>query len=567
MLNDDPQVSSSIHPNASVLGDDGGSSTVGSLLGGPNDTHSNVSSTTTDHQASQFLGHLDGVSGTPSSSTNPHDDIFFTGNSSRPPLNTGSNTLQGQNTSGSMGINNLFSNNNGASSKGGPPSQQGFGPPSVSAASYVSNPSPQQPHTPHTPRAHPIPSPGGAAPIPSPVYSVPMASPVASLPPPSPAQVQHFSKPLKSPASVQSIANSIKSPMSIPPPSPSPSGPSLQVQANTSFHSSNTIRSTSVAQSSVNTMSPIIRSVAPVTQTQQLQTAQGQVLLSAQPTLIQGGSAVLTGTPVMPQGVPTLIQTATGGLMQISLPPQLSTIGSVSNPVNVPSAARLPLSLNSLMPSTVTSSLITSIPQTSATYSKTVTTRQQPQLLPKYSSSAGGKPRASTAAPLQYTIAATQNAPLAQSQTLAAGASPLLLSTGGAVLQTLQGVATASQQQTAANPTMVLGQNLVIGNPNQTNSPFLIQQPNGNPPVIMVRSNSQTIQPSTPTILPIVSQAPGAQTGALLLQQPQPATPGTASSAGVITAQPQVKIITPQGRMQVGQIAINGMCTNRSTRM
>ena len=99
MLNDDPQVSSSIHPNASVLGDDGGSSTVGSLLGGPNDTHSNVSSTTTDHQASQFLGHLDGVSGTPSSSTNPHDDIFFTGNSSRPPLNTGSNTLQGQNTS------------------------------------------------------------------------------------------------------------------------------------------------------------------------------------------------------------------------------------------------------------------------------------------------------------------------------------------------------------------------------------------------------------------------------------------------------------------------------------
>ena len=96
MLNDDPQVSSSIHPHASVLGDDGGSSTVGSLLGGPNDTHSNVSSTTTDHQASQFLGHLDGVSGTPSSSTNPHDDIFFTGNSSRPTLNTGSNTLQGQ---------------------------------------------------------------------------------------------------------------------------------------------------------------------------------------------------------------------------------------------------------------------------------------------------------------------------------------------------------------------------------------------------------------------------------------------------------------------------------------
>ena len=145
MLNDDPHVSSSVHHSSSVLED--GSGSTGGILG-PHDSHSNVSSTTTDHQAaaSQFLGHLDGVSGTQSSSS--HEDIFFTGNSSRS-LNSGTNPIQSQNaSSGSVGVNNLFGNNNGASSKGGPPSQQSFGPPSVSASS-MSNPSPQQPHTPH----------------------------------------------------------------------------------------------------------------------------------------------------------------------------------------------------------------------------------------------------------------------------------------------------------------------------------------------------------------------------------------------------------------------------------
>ena len=176
--------------------------------------------------------------------------------------------------------------------------------------------------------------------------------------------------------------------------------------------------------------------------------------------------------------------------------------------------------------------------------------------MPKYSGTTAGKPK--PAAPLQYTIAASQNAPLAQTQTFTTGASPLLLSTGGAVLQALQGVATASPQlqatQATANQTVVLGQNLVVGNTGQTNSPFLIQQPNGNPPVIMVRSNPPTLQQSTPTILPIVSQAPGTPTGTLLLQPPHGATPSGATTAGVITAQPQIKIMTPQGRMQVQQI-------------
>ena len=560
MLSDDP-VSSSVHPNSSLLGE---GSEADAVLLGPSDSHSNVSSTTTDHQAStsQFLGHLDGIPG-----SSNHDDIFFTGNNSRS-INPGTNPLQNQNNSNSsVGINNIFSNNNGASSKGGPPSQQSFGPSSVSASS-ISNPSPQQPHTPHTPqphtphtpqphtphtpRSHPIPSPSpvGAVPMASPVNSVPMTSPVASLPPPSPAQNQVFSKPLKSPASVPGMASSIKSPMNIAPPSPSPnSNLSSQSQTNQILNSSSAVRPASVALSSISSSAPLMRGVASVTQNQQIQSAQGQVLLSAQPTMIQGGSTMLTGTPVVQQGVPTLIQTATGGLMQINLQPQLGAIGSVANQVNVPTSARLPLALNSVAATAPATSLVSSIAQNANANTKGASaSRQQPQILPKYSTMTGGKPAAS----LQYTIAATQNTPVAQTQTFTTGASPLLLSTGGAVLQTLQGVATASPQ--TANQ-IVLGQNLVVGNAAQPvqNSPFLIQQPNGNPPVIMVRSNPP-IQQSTPTILPIGSQAAGTPAGTLLLQQPQAATANGATAAGMITAQPQVKIITPQGRMQVQQI-------------
>jgi hypothetical protein len=324
------------------------------------------------------------------------------------------------------------------------------------------------------------------------------------------------------------------------------------------LYSSNVMKTTAGIQSSLST-TPIIRSVAAVTQTQQIQPAQGQVLLSAQPTMLHGGSAMLTGTPVVQQGAPTFIQTATGGLMQIALQPQLSTIGSVANPLNVPTSARLPLSLNySVAASTPVTSLVSSIQQniTTNSNSKYTSARQQPHLLPKYSGITAGKPK--PAAPLQYTIAASQNATLAQTQTFTTGASPYLLSTGGAVLQALQGVATASPQlhatQSTANQTVVLGQNLVVGNTGQTNSPFLIQQPNGNPPVIMVRSNPPTIQQSTPTILPMVSQAPGTPTGTLLLQQPQGLTHSGAATAGGFTSQPQIKIMTPQGRMQVQQI-------------
>ena len=161
----------------------------GGLLG-PNDSHSNVSSTTTDHQATaQYLGHLDGISGTHQSSN--HDDIFYTGTNSQSGASGGS-SHQDQNTVSVGSINNLIGNNNGALSKVGPTSQQsyGIGGPSSVSASSMSNHSPQQPHTPHTPRSHPIPSPSqaGVAPMPSPANSVPMTTTDASLHTPTPAQ-------------------------------------------------------------------------------------------------------------------------------------------------------------------------------------------------------------------------------------------------------------------------------------------------------------------------------------------------------------------------------------------
>ena len=266
--------------------------------------------------------------------------------------------------------------------------------------------------------------------------------------------------------------------------------------------------------------------------------------------------------------MPTLIQTASGGF--IALQPQISTIGSaVASPVCIPtSVPRLPLAITTVVSSnpatTLVSSLPTSLPLSSSggkLAGGTSHIKQHPQLLPKQSNSSMGKgSRGAAVAQLQQQQpAAVAASPTAThlGQTFTTGASqPLLLSTGGAVLQTLQGVTTAAPQ----HATMLGQTNLLLGSATgQTSSPILIHQPTGNP-LIMVRSNPPTIQQSTPTILPIVSQAaPGTPTAAapgttLLFQQPQPAAPGAPGAGGVITAQPQVKIITPQGRMQVQQI-------------
>ena len=93
-----------------------------------------------------------------------------------------------------------------------------------------------------------------------------------------------------------------------------------------------------------------------------------------------------------------------------------------------------------------------------------------------------------------------------------------------------------AQQAAAAAPLLLNSMGQIVGTAAQPQSPILIQQPSGNP-LILVRPNMPTVQPAQ-TILPVVSQ------GQILLQQP----------AAAITAQPQIKIITPQGRMQMQQI-------------
>ena len=97
-----------------------------------------------------------------------------------------------------------------------------------------------------------------------------------------------------------------------------------------------------------------------------------------------------------------------------------------------------------------------------------------------------------------------------------------------------------TQQAATAAPLLLNSMGQIVGTAGQPQSPILIQQPSGNP-LILVRPNVPTVQP-TQTILPVVSQ------GQILLQQPATAT------AAAITAQPQIKIITPQGRMQMQQI-------------
>ena len=102
------------------------------------------------------------------------------------------------------------------------------------------------------------------------------------------------------------------------------------------------------------------------------------------------------------------------------------------------------------------------------------------------------------------------------------------------ILSQAQNVVT--QQPAAAAPLLLNSMGQIVGTAAQPQSPILIQQPSGNP-LILVRPNMPTVQPAQ-TILPVVSQ------GQILLQQP----------AAAITAQPQIKIITPQGRMQMQQI-------------
>lgn len=147
--------------------------------------------------------------------------------------------------------------------------------------------------------------------------------------------------------------------------------------------------------------------------------------------------------------------------------------------------------------------------------------KTQPQLLPKPSSSAS--------TPLTTAISVSANAQQRPMVTMATAATPssqhFVLNTGGVIT----GASTAPL--------------LLTGGQSQ---PFLIQQPGGNPILVM-----RPAAPSAPAILPTIVASTTAQ-GTILLQPPT--TPTVAASPGMVTAQPQIKIITPQGRMQMQQI-------------
>ena len=106
-------------------------------------------------------------------------------------------------------------------------------------------------------------------------------------------------------------------------------------------------------------------------------------------------------------------------------------------------------------------------------------------------------------------------------------------------IKTLVSTATATSNVSAplilsqANPPVLIN-NLQIGQVQA--SPILIQQPNG---VFVLRQQAPTTN---------------ATNQILLQQQPVAPAPAPATPAPQITAQPQVKIITPQGRMQMQQI-------------
>lgn len=162
--------------------------------------------------------------------------------------------------------------------------------------------------------------------------------------------------------------------------------------------------------------------------------------------------------------------------------------------------------------------------------------KAQPQLLPKPQSNAitsvASAPVMVTCSPISTLVSA-----IAQQR-------PPVFTMAAST--TVQPAAAASANQQASqqfvlNTGAITAPLLLSG---QATQPILIQQPGGNPILVM-----RPTAPAAPTILPIVSSAQGT-----ILLQPQAGAAPTAAAAGMITAQPQIKIITPQGRMQMQQI-------------
>ena len=357
---------------------------------------------------------------------------------------------------------------------------------------------PQSPMGGHTPSVPPSP------------YAHPMQSPASVPPPPSPAQHQ-FSVP--SPAQPMSPVTHLqmKSPASHPPP---------QSPANILYAKSPAPHIPPQSPSNQNlrcstTPGPPVLSPQPMPAPQSHVTTNSIFLSAPSPSgPIFSGSSLVSGTVLTSNQL---------GMQPIQLHPS-GNIVSGAQPM-----FQFQIQPNVSMQSLATSSQSTKIqPVASQTIPITPNKGKQPQLLPKPSGSISNSPQSVAPRPIgakpggPATSAMTMTSPSTSNQQ-----QPLIINQTGLISNVQQG-----QGQ------VFMGQ--MMASAGAGNAPLLIQQPQGN--MMILRPSAPTMQSvqTAPTLVPIQN----GMGGQIFVQQAPQQT-------GIM---PNVKLITPQGRMQMQHI-------------
>jgi len=343
--------------------------------------------------------------------------------------------------------------------------------------------------------------------VPPSPYAHPMQSPASVPPPPSPAQ-HHFSVP--SPAQPMSPVTHLqmKSPAPLPPP---------QSPANILY-----------AKSPAPHMPP----QSPSNQNIRCSTTPGPPVLSPQPmpapqTHVTTNSIFLSAPP--PSGPifsgPSLVSGTVLTSNQLGMQPiQLHPSGNIVSGAQPMFQFQIQPSVS--MQSLATSSQSTKIqPVASQTIPITPNKGKQPQLLPKPSGSISNSIQSVAPRPIgakpggPATSAITMTSPSTSNQQ-----QPLIINQSGLISNVQQG-----QGQ------VFMGQ--MMAPAGASNAPLLIQQPQGN--MMILRPGAPTMQ-AAPTLVPIQN----GMGGQIFVQQAPQQT-------GIM---PNVKLITPQGRMQMQHI-------------
>jgi len=374
---------------------------------------------------------------------------------------------------------------------------QSYGPGSVGSQPPPSpaHSVPQSPMGGHTPSVPPSP------------YAHPMQSPASVPPPPSPAQ-HHFSVP--SPAQPMSPVTHLqmKSPAPLPPP---------QSPANILY-----------AKSPAPHMPP----QSPSNQNLRCSTTPGPPVLSPQPMpapQTQTTNPIFLNAP-SPSGPifsgPSLVSGTVLTSNQLGMQPiQLHPSGNLVS--GAQPMFQFQIQPNVSMQSLATSSQSTKIqPVASQTIPITPNKGKQPQLLPKPSGSISNSPQSVAPRPKPggpVTSAMTMTSPSTSNQQQ----QPLIINQNGLISNVQQ-----SQGQ------VFMGQMMTPGGAGT--APLLIQQPQGN--MMILRPGAPTMQSmqAAPTLVPIQN----GMGGQIFVQQAPQQT-------GIM---PNVKLITPQGRMQMQHI-------------